>query len=71
MSSLRRSQNRHRSAIARVRRHRSEIDIEDDATLVQRFGCDIPAIYIGRKKAAKYRVNLQQFLASCRTPAKN
>jgi glutaredoxin len=38
-----------------------EIDIEGDATLTQRFGCDIPVIYIGRKKAAKHRVDLQQF----------
>jgi glutaredoxin len=38
-----------------------EIDIEDDTTLVERFGCDIPVIYIGRKKAAKHRVNLEQF----------
>ncbi len=38
-----------------------EIDIAGDATLMQRFGCDIPVIYIGRKKAAKHRVNLEQF----------
>ena len=38
-----------------------EIDIAGDATLVARFGCDIPVIYIGRKKAAKHRVNLEQF----------
>jgi glutaredoxin len=38
-----------------------EIDIEGDATLMQRFGCDIPVIYVGRKKAAKHRVNLEQF----------
>jgi glutaredoxin len=38
-----------------------EIDIEGDTTLMQRFGCDIPVIYIGRKKAAKHRVNLEQF----------
>jgi glutaredoxin len=38
-----------------------EIDIEGDATLMERFGCDIPVIYIGRKKAAKHRVNLEQF----------
>jgi glutaredoxin len=38
-----------------------EIDIEGDATLTQRFGCDIPVIYIGRKKAAKHRVKLEQF----------
>jgi glutaredoxin len=38
-----------------------EIDVEGDATLMERFGCDIPVIYIGRKKAAKHRVNLEQF----------
>jgi hypothetical protein len=38
-----------------------EIDIAGDATLMERFGCDIPVIYIGRKKAAKHRVNLEQF----------
>jgi glutaredoxin len=38
-----------------------EIDIEGDAALMERFGCDIPVIYIGRKKAAKHRVNLEQF----------
>jgi len=38
-----------------------EINIEGDATLMERFGCDIPVIYIGRKKAAKHRVNLEQF----------
>lgn len=38
-----------------------EVDIEGDATLMERFGCDIPVIYIGRKKAAKHRVNLEQF----------
>ncbi|HWZ25138.1 MAG TPA: glutaredoxin family protein [Verrucomicrobiae bacterium] len=38
-----------------------EIDIEGDATLMERFGCDIPVIFIGRKKAAKHRVNLEQF----------
>jgi hypothetical protein len=38
-----------------------EIDIEGDATLMEHFGGDIPVIYIGRKKAAKHRVNLEQF----------
>jgi len=38
-----------------------EIDIEGDRTLMERFGCDIPVIYIGRKRAAKHRVNLEQF----------
>jgi glutaredoxin len=38
-----------------------EIDIEGEAALMEHFGCDIPVIYIGRKKAAKHRVNLEQF----------
>jgi glutaredoxin len=38
-----------------------EIDIEGDATLMERFACDIPVIYIGCKKAAKHRVDLEQF----------
>jgi hypothetical protein len=38
-----------------------EVNIDGDSTLLQRFGCDVPVIYIGRKKAAKYRVNLEQF----------
>jgi glutaredoxin len=54
-----------KSAIAPLLRefHASlrEIDIENDPTLTQRFGCDIPVIYIGRRKSAKHRVNLQQF----------
>jgi glutaredoxin len=54
-----------KSAIAPLLRefHASlrEIDIENDPTLTQRFGCDIPVIYIGRRKSAKHRVNLEQF----------
>src|ERR1700694_2806455 len=38
-----------------------EIDIAGDATLTERFGCDIPVIYIGRKKPANHRVTLEQF----------
>ncbi len=38
-----------------------EIGIDGDSTLEQRFGCDVPVIYIGRKKAAKHRVSLEQF----------
>lgn len=38
-----------------------EIDIGDDPTLKQRFGCDIPVIYIDKRKSAKHRVNLRQF----------
>lgn len=38
-----------------------EIDIGDDPTLKQRFGCDLPVLYINKRKSAKHRVNLQQF----------
>jgi glutaredoxin len=48
-----------------------EIDIEGDSTLVERFGCDIPVIYIGRKKAAKHRVNLQQFRRQLQDASEN
>lgn len=48
-----------------------EIDIEGDATLTQRFGCDIPVIYIGRKKAAKHRVNLEQFRRQLQDASQN
>jgi hypothetical protein len=46
-----------------------EIDIEGDPTLMERFGCDIPVIYIGRKKAAKHRVNLEQFRRQLQDPS--
>jgi glutaredoxin len=48
-----------------------EIDIEGDSTLVERFGCDIPVIYIGRKKAGKHRVNLQQFRRQLQDASEN
>jgi hypothetical protein len=38
-----------------------EVNIENDAVLLQRYGCDIPVIFIGARKAAKHRVDLEQF----------
>jgi len=38
-----------------------EVNIDEDATLKERFGFDIPVIYIGPHKAAKHRVELGQF----------
>jgi glutaredoxin len=38
-----------------------EVNIENDAVLEQRYGCDIPVIFLGARKAAKHRVNVQQF----------
>src|ERR1700730_19414226 len=45
-----------------------EIDIQGDETLTLRFGCDIPVIYIGRKKAAKHRVNLEPLRGQLQDP---
>lgn len=38
-----------------------EVNIDEDAGLSERYGCDIPVIYIGQHKAAKHRVQLAQF----------
>jgi glutaredoxin len=38
-----------------------EVNIENDAVLLGRYGWDIPVIFIGARKAAKHRVDVQQF----------
>lgn len=38
-----------------------EINIDDDAVLRERYGWDIPVIFIGTHKAAKHRIDLVQF----------
>lgn len=38
-----------------------EVNIEGDAVLEERYGLDIPVIFIGARKAAKHRVNVEQF----------
>lgn len=38
-----------------------EVDIDGDAVLKERYGWDIPVIFIGAHKAAKHRVDLAQF----------
>jgi glutaredoxin len=38
-----------------------EVDIEQDAALQQRYGTDIPVIFIGGRKAAKHRVDPVKF----------
>lgn len=38
-----------------------EVNIDEDAVLKERYGSDIPVIFIGRRKAAKHRVDLVQF----------
>jgi glutaredoxin len=38
-----------------------EINIDEDAALAARFACDIPVLFIGARKVAKHRVDLEQF----------
>ena len=38
-----------------------EVNIDEDAILKERYGWDIPVIFIGPHKAAKHRVDLAQF----------
>jgi hypothetical protein len=38
-----------------------EVNIDADPVLKDRYGWDIPVIFIGPKKAAKHRVDLEQF----------
>lgn len=38
-----------------------EVNIDGDAVLEERYGWDIPVIFIGARKAAKHRVDVEQF----------
>jgi glutaredoxin len=38
-----------------------EVNIEEDPELQQRYGSDIPVIYLGAHKAAKHRIDPAQF----------
>ena len=38
-----------------------EVNIDEDAALKERYGWDIPVIFIGPHKAAKHRVDVAQF----------
>jgi len=38
-----------------------EVNIEGDAVLTERYGRDIPVLYLGARKAAKHRVDREQF----------
>lgn len=38
-----------------------EVNIDEDAILKERYGWEIPVIFIGAHKAAKHRVDLSQF----------
>ena len=38
-----------------------EVNIEGDPVLEERYGVDIPVIFIGARKAAKHRVDIKKF----------
>jgi glutaredoxin len=38
-----------------------EVNVEEDSVLKERYGWDVPVIFIGRHKAAKHLVDLEQF----------
>lgn len=38
-----------------------EVNIEKDEVLEERYGWDIPVIFIGARKGAKHRVDVEQF----------
>jgi hypothetical protein len=38
-----------------------EVNIDKDAILRERYGWDVPVIFIGAHKAAKHRVEFEQF----------
>ena len=53
-----------KAVLARVRTdlpfELSEIDIEGDPALMERFRTEIPVIFVGGRKAFKYRVDEQE-----------
>ena len=37
-----------------------EVNIDEDRDLTDRYGWDIPVLFVGTRKVAKHRVNLEQ-----------
>jgi glutaredoxin len=38
-----------------------EVNVDSDPILRERYGSDVPVIFLGARKAAKHRVDLEQF----------
>lgn len=38
-----------------------EVNIDEDAVLRERYGWDVPVIFLGARKVAKHRLDLEQF----------
>jgi glutaredoxin len=48
-----------------------EVNIDADSVLKERYGWDIPVIFIGQKKAAKHRLDIDQFRRQLQEAAEN
>ncbi|MBI2818848.1 MAG: glutaredoxin family protein, partial [Acidobacteria bacterium] len=48
--------------------HLREIDIDQDAELRQLYNDEVPVIFIGSRKAFKYRINSDRFLKRLQAP---
>jgi glutaredoxin len=38
-----------------------EVNIDEDSVLRERYGWDVPVIFLGARKVAKHRVHVEQF----------
>ena len=38
-----------------------EVNIDEDKVLRERYGWDVPVIFLGARKVAKHRLNVEQF----------
>jgi len=38
-----------------------EVNIDEDAVLRERYGWDVPVIFLGARKVAKHRIDVEQF----------
>jgi glutaredoxin len=38
-----------------------EVNVDEDSVLRERYGCDVPVIFLGKRKVAKHRVVGAQF----------
>ena len=48
-----------------------EVNIDADPVLKEHYGWDIPVLYIGHRKAAKHRIDAEQFRRQLQDAASN
>jgi len=47
------------------------VNIDEDRDLTDRYGWDIPVLFVGTRKVAKHRVNLEHFRRSLQEARQN